>query len=79
MSETRIIELPKAENKALVLAATGSPYLLIVHEEGVGAHHVIKEKFDYDWLFDFLKDYADENPSFRAALADYIIELSEKV
>jgi hypothetical protein len=77
--ETEIIYLPEEENKSLVLAATGSPYLLIVHEEGVGARHVIKEKFDYDWLFDFLKDYADENAEFRAALADYIIELSEKV
>lgn len=77
--EKQIIHLSEEESKALVLAATGSPYLLIVHEEGVGARHVLKTGFDFDWLIDFIKDYADENSEFRAALVDYIIELSQKV
>lgn len=77
--KTEIIYLPEEENKSLVLAATGSPYLLIVHEEGAGARHVLKTEFDFDWLIDFIKDYADENAEFRAALADYVIELSQKV
>lgn len=77
--KTEIIYLPENENKSLVLAATGSPYLLIVHEEGVGARHVLKTGFDFDWLIDFIKDYADENAEFRAALVDYVIELSQKV
>lgn len=77
--KTEIIHLPEEENKSLVLAATGSPYLLIVHEEGVGVRHVLKTGFDFDWLIDFIKDYADETPAFRAALVDYVIELSQKV
>lgn len=79
MSETRIIELPKAENKALVLAATGSPYVLLVHEENVGVHRVVKGGFDTDWLFDFIKDLARDDKEFRAVLVDYIIELSKEI
>ena len=70
MNETRIIELPKAENKALVLAATGSPYFLIVHEEGVGAHHVIKEKFDYD---NCRNDYQESLNKLRKRKIDVFI------
>lgn len=69
--------LPEEVNNALVLAANGAPYLLIVNEEGVGVHRVVKDGFDCDWLFDYIKDLAEEQPGFKKALVDYIIELSE--
>lgn len=69
--------LPEEVNNALVLAANGAPYLLIVNEDGVGVHRVVKDGFDCDWLFDYIKDLAEEQPGFKKALVDYIIELSE--
>ena len=78
-STLEIVQLPENENKALVLAATGSPYLLLVHQKNVGVHRVIKAGFDTDWLFDFIKDIAKENKEFRTVLADYIIELSQEL
>lgn len=71
--------LPEEVNNALVLAANGAPYLLIVNEDGVGVHRVVKDGFDCDWLFDYIKDLAREEKGFRTALADYIIELSQEI
>lgn len=71
--------LPEEVNNALVLAANGAPYLLIVNEDGVGVHRVVKDGFDCDWLFDYIKDLAREEKGFRTALADYIIELSQEL
>lgn len=75
--QKEVIMLSGEEAKPLVLAATGSPYFLIVEERGVGVHHVIRNGFDADWLFDFIKDYATKNPDFKKELANYIIDLSK--
>lgn len=77
--EKQIIHLSEEESKALVLAATGSPYLLLVHEDNVGDHRVIKRGFDTDWLFDFIKDLARDDKEFRAVLVDYVIDLSKEL
>lgn len=77
--EKQIIHLPEEEGKALVLAATGSPYVLLVHEDNVGVHRVVKGGFDTDWLFDFIKDLARDDKEFRAVLVDYIIDLSKEL
>ena len=77
MNKKVVLELPEEENKSLVLAATGSPYLLIVEEQGVGVHRIVKPGFDCDLIFNFIKELAEEQPGFRKVLVDYIIELSE--
>lgn len=74
-----MIVLSGEEAKPLVLAATGSPYLLIVEEKGLGVHHVARNGFDMDYLFDFIKDIAQKDSDFKKALADYIIDLSKVV
>lgn len=75
--QREMILLSGEEAKPLVLAATGSPYFLIVEERGVGVHHIVRNGFDLDWVFDFIKDFTEKNPEFKDELSNKIIELSE--
>lgn len=77
--DVKVVEIPKKEGAALMLAATGSPYLLIVRQENKGVRHVLKEGFDFDWLFDVLKEMAKEDAELRSALMDYIIDLLKEL
>lgn len=75
---TLVFNVPKKEGRALMLAATGSPYLLIVQDEE-GVRYAAKEGFDFDWLFDYIKHVARTQPEFKAVLGEYIAELEAEL
>ena len=65
-------------SKPLAYAALGNPHLCIT-QIGGDIEAEATPGFDFDNLFAMLKDLAAQNPSFRAALVDYVIELSQLV
>ena len=65
-------------SKPLAAAALGYPHLCITQIDGEVIGEAT-EGFNTDNLFNMIKDLARRNKNFRAALVDYIIELSEEV
>lgn len=81
MAEEKII-LEGKQAKPLVLAAIGCPYFLIVQQEtknGTKNYSHVSAGFDLGAVFDWLKNYADTDAEFRAALSNFIIDLTQKV
>ena len=64
-------------SKPLAMAALGNPHLIIT-QVGGDIEADATPGFDFDNLFLMLKDLAKQNAKFRAALVDYIIELSKE-
>ena len=65
-------------SKPLAMAALGNPHLIIT-QVGTDVIGETTAGFCMDNLIELLKDLAAKNPRFRAALTDYIIELSQSV
>ena len=64
-------------SKPLAMAALGNPHLIIT-QVGTDIEAEATPGFDFDNLFAMLKDLAAQNSRFRAALVDYVIELSKE-
>lgn len=77
MKGIEIIQLSQEESQPLVMAATGSPYFLLVDTEE-GFYASIKEGFDVSHIFDWIVRYARDDKEFKDALADFVIDLSKE-
>lgn len=70
------------ERQMLDLAAKGCPYLLIVQKDckrGTKVYTRVIAGFDMDNLFRWIREYAQREPEFKKALADYVIDLSKNI
>ena len=73
-----IFYLSTKEVKPLFEAMSGKPYFLIVDTEEDAFLANVKEGFDVGHIFKWLANYAKEDKEFKAALADFIIDLSKE-
>lgn len=64
------------EAKELVLAATGSPFLILVEDED-GGLLLKRNGIDNQTIVDLIVAMAEHSNQFRDELADYIIEISK--